>query len=91
MVSIDPSLVNGVAYFYIYAYQSRQDKSCGTSNGGSCVYNGRLTSMPAANTWYVTVDCWTSSNSTGASDIEILIKDGNSYKNTGVMFDISVQ
>lgn len=91
MVSIDPSLVNGVAYFYIYAYQSRQDKSCGTSNGGSCVYNGRLTSVPAANTWYVTVDCWTSSNSTGASDIEILIKDGNSYKNTGVMFDISVQ
>mgnify|MGYP005624870751 CR=1 FL=1 len=91
MVSLDPSLVNGAAYFYIYSYQSRQDKSCGTSNGGSCVYLGRLTSVPAANTWYVTVDCWTGSNSTGGNDIEILIKDGNSYKNTGVMFDISVQ
>ena len=90
-IDINPYFDNGDAYFYIYAYQSRQDKSCGTSNGGSCVYSGRSTSIPLANTWQVYIDCWTGANSTGASDVEILFKNGYSYINTGIIFNINVQ
>jgi len=91
MVDINPDISTGDAYFYVYAVQSRQDKSCGTSFGGACVSTGRLASVPVAHTWVLSIDCWTSSNSTDANDIEILYKDGFSLKHTGLMFDFSIQ
>jgi hypothetical protein len=91
MVDIDPDISTGDAYFYVYAVQSRQDKTCGTTFGGACVSTGRLASVPPAHTWVLSIDCWTSSNSTDANDIEILYKDGFSLKHTGLMFDISIQ
>ena len=91
METVAPLIVNDDVYFYIYYYPSRQDKSCGTGNGGSCVYAGRTITVPAANTWYIWWDCWNSSGTTLNSyskDIEILFNDGNSLKHTGIIFGL---
>lgn len=89
MSTVAPLIVNNDVYFYIYTYQSNQNYPCGTGYGGACVYAGRTITVPAANTWYIGYDCWsTGSTLNTTTDIEIFFTDGNSLRYTGIVLRI---